>query len=188
MLEFFVVLIEEGKLTPRLWDIGVGGRLWMDSVVKGDFTLDSVPDGKDLVMFSTGTGIAPFVSMLRTFQGTQRWRRFVMVNGVRRVIDLGYRDELEQLAKDDPNFCYIPLISRPTEEDNWSGLKGRIPILLESDRFLNCAGVDLDPEQCHVFLCGNPAMIDDMEALLIERGFKTHEADSPGNIHFERYW
>ena len=186
-LEFFVVLIEEGKLTPRMWSLDANDRLWMDTTAKGEFTLERAPAGKDLVMISTGTGIAPFVSMLRTFRGQQRWRRFVMINGVRHVSDLGYRDELESVCSADPTVCYLPLVSRAGDEP-WDGLHGRVNLMLEPDRYQERVGASLDPAECHVFLCGNPAMIDETEGLLQARGFRTHTNETPGNIHFERYW
>ncbi len=186
--ELFVVLIEAGRLTPKLWDLGAGDRLWMDSIVKGEFTLDPVPAGKDLVMISTGTGIAPFVSMLRTYRGTGRWRRLVLVSGVRRPGDLGFRAELEATAREDPTVCYVPIVSRPAADDSWTGLRGRVGVLLDEGVYERQVGAALDPATCHVLLCGNPDMIDDMEARLQQRGFRTHSAAAPGQIHFERYW
>ena len=82
-LEFYVVIVEGGHLTPKMWQIKRGGRIWYDPRIRGKFTLDDVPEGKDLVMVSTGTGIAPYMSMLHTFRGQRRWRRLVMIHGVR---------------------------------------------------------------------------------------------------------
>lgn len=183
--ELFVVLVAEGKLTPRMWTLGVGDRLWMDDVAKGEFTLAPVPPGKDLVMISTGTGIAPFMAMLRRYRGAGRWRRFVMINGVRRESDLGYRQELEALCREDSSIRYVPIVSRDPE---WAGLTGRVQVAVEEANFARYAGEPLAPEQCHVFLCGNPVMIDEMELLLQGRGFTTHSRELSGNIHLERYW
>ncbi len=187
-LELFVVLIEAGKLTPQLWRQDFPNRVWMDSVCKGEFTLDHIPAGRDLLMISTGTGLAPFLSMLRTYRGQQRWRRFSLVHGVRHLSDLGYREELEQIAHEDPTVRYVPIVSRPAAHEAWPGLRGRIQILLEEDMYRQRADCDLDPEQTHVFLCGNPAMIEETERLLHTRGFVTHTPESAGNIHYERYW
>jgi ferredoxin--NADP+ reductase len=79
---------------------------------QGEFAIDLAPPDKDLVMVSTGTGIAPFVSMLRTYRGQDRWRRLVPINGVRRAADLGYRSELEAAARQDPGVIYVPLVTR----------------------------------------------------------------------------
>ena len=82
-LEFFVVRIDEGELTPKLWEIHPGDRVWMDPVAKGEFRIDLAPRGKDLVMVATGTGIAPFISMLRTYRHEGYWRHFILVHGSR---------------------------------------------------------------------------------------------------------
>lgn len=188
-IELFVVLVEEGKLTPRLWTVPEGGRLWLDNRIKGEFTLDDVPNDKDLVLVSTGTGIAPFVSMLRTYHGENRWRKLVMINGVRRVRDLGYREELERIAAEDPSVVYIPLVTREPEDSHWAGLRGRVQAVLSNEGlYQELTGSRLDPEQCHVMLCGNPAMITGVEKDLHVRGFTTKTKKEPGNIHFERYW
>jgi ferredoxin--NADP+ reductase len=187
-VEFFVVRVEEGALTPRLWDLDVGDRIWLDSAAKGEFTLDLAPAGKDLVMVSTGTGIAPFVSMLRTYRGQDRWRRFVLVNGSRFAADLAYRDEVHALVRTDPTVYYIPLVTREPAGGAWAGLRGRVQVALEPATYAKLVGAPLDPATCHVFLCGNPAMIDEVQAILEARGFQADTRDAPGNIHFERYW
>lgn len=186
-LELFVALVEEGKLTPRLWTLQVGDRLWMDSACKGGFTLASVPADRDLLMVATGTGLAPYVSMLRTHRGQRRWRRFIVIHGVRRVSDLGYRAELEAAARTDPSVHYVPIVSRAAANE-WPGARGRVTALLDERWYAEHVGGVLDPGRCHVFLCGNPAMIDEMEAGLQQRGFRTHTPEAPGDIHLERYW
>lgn len=186
-LELFVVRVEAGELTPKLWELSVGGRVWMDDTAKGEFTLDLAPPGKDLVMVATGTGVAPFVSMLRTYRGSGRWRRFVIIHGARYAADLGYRQELEAAAAAEPNVVYVPLVTRESG-GAWTGLGGRVQTALEPATYARLVGAPLDPGDCHVFLCGNPAMIDAVEALLHERGFVTDARDARGNIHFERYW
>ncbi len=186
-LELFVVLIETGKLTPQLWLEDFPNRVWLDEVAKGEFTLAGVPPGRDLVMICTGTGIAPFMSMLRTYRGQDRWRRFIIINGVRHISDLGYRAELEDLSRSDPTITYVPIVSRPPA-GGWDRLCGRVQLMLDDQLCQQHAGLCLDPQGCHVFLCGNPAMIDEMELLLQKRGFRSHGTEAEGNIHFERYW
>lgn len=187
-LEFFVVRIEQGELTPRLWEIGPGDRLWMDTQAKGEFRLDLAPPGRDLVMVSTGTGIAPFMSMLRTYRGQGYWRRLVVINGVRQARDLGYREELERIAREDASVRYIPLATREPEGSRWTGLRGRVQMALQPDVYRQLVGAPLDPATCHVFLCGNPEMIVEVQALLEGRGFRADQREARGNLHFERYW
>jgi ferredoxin--NADP+ reductase len=187
-LEFLIVLVERGRLTTRLWRVEQGGRLWADDRIYGDFTLADVPPDKDLVLVATGTGIAPYMSMLRSYHGRGRWRRLVLINGVRAVHDLAYRGELEAAARDDPSITYIPLVSRARERAGWTGLRGRIQRALEDDVYEHHVGASLDPRNCHVFLCGNPQMIKDARKLLMPRGFRPHTKQEPGNLHYERYW
>ncbi|MBK9118790.1 MAG: ferredoxin--NADP reductase [Phycisphaerales bacterium] len=186
--EFFVVRIDEGSLTPRLWEIEVGGRLWMEEQAKGEFTMDVAPPDKDLVMVSTGTGIAPFISMLRTFHGENRWRRFVLIHGARYVGDLGYREEIARYVRGDERVRYIPLITREPADVPFEGLRGRVQAALEPATYERLVGAPLTPAECHVFLCGNPEMIDGVQVLLETRGFITDSREGPGNLHFERYW
>ena len=189
-LELFLVLVEDGAMTPRLWKLSPGDPIWMDRRIMGEFTLDGVPDGKDLVMISTGTGLAPFVSMMRTERGTGRWRKLVIVHGVRYAPDLGYREELQQVAAEDPSVVYLAHCTREPDDSDWKGLRGRIqPILQDEAGFEELTGgVKYDPEQTHFFLCGNPEMIEQVQQLFEARGFVTQTKKTPGNIHFERYW
>lgn len=187
-LEFYVVRVNEGKFTPKLWNLRAGGRLWLDPHIKGEFTLHGVPDGRDLVMVATGTGLAPYISMLKTFRGTGRWRRFVLIHGVRLARDLGYVQELEQIARQDPSFVFIPSCTREPEGSAWRGVRGRVTTLFEPAVFEKTAGFPLVPNDCHVFLCGNPDMINQVEKDLHGRGFVTQTRKQAGDIHLERYW
>lgn len=184
-IEFYIVLVSDGQLTPLLWNMNVGDRIWMDTRAKGHFTLEHVPDGKDLVMFSTGTGLAPFLSMMETHLHEGRYNRYVIVNGVRHAPDLGYREYMEEMARKHESVYYIPMVTR---DKDWAGVQGRIPRLVEENLYEDLIGAPLDPDNCHAFLCGNPQMIDQMQELLEARGFITHKPRTPGNLHFERYW
>jgi len=189
-LEFYLIVVEDGKLTPRLWELGEGDRLYMDEKCRGTFTLEPVPPGQDLVMIATGTGLAPYVSMLRTYRRTGFWNKCIVIHGTRLARDLGYRHELEQIASEEPDVIYIPTCTREPQASSWEGLRGRVHVILEPSHFTELTGDELTPEQCHIFLCGNPAMIDQCEAELSERGFSTYDRrkNPDGNMHLERYW
>ena len=126
-LDLFINVVDAGILTPKLWHIKEQGRLWMDNKIKGDFTLEHIPENKDLVMVATGTGIAPYVSMLHTHRNTRRWRRFVIIHGCRVQDDLGYQVDLEYIAGHDESVTYIPTVTREPEQSSWRGLRGRVP-------------------------------------------------------------
>ncbi len=187
-LEFYLVRVEDGRLTSLLWEVHEGGRVWMDDHAKGHFTLDGIPGDADVVMVATGTGLAPYISMVRRYRGRGRWRRCVIVQGARCEADLGYRAELEHLAANDPTIVYIPAVTREPAESSWQGHRGRVQTVLEPDAYENYVGEPLDPDRCHVMLCGNPLMIEGVRESLEGRGFVTDRKDQPGNIHFERYW
>jgi ferredoxin--NADP+ reductase len=185
--ELFVALVPGGRLTPELWNLAPGARCWLSPEVHGKFTLDEVPQGRDLLLVATGTGVAPFVSMLRTYDAGERWRHVALVHGARRASDLGYRRELEERAERDPRVTYLPALSREPDE-SWRGLRGRVQVALEPEPFRARAGFALDPERCHALLCGNPAMIADVCDRLKEQRFTPDAPHARGNIHFERYW
>ncbi len=187
-VEVYVVLVSEGKLTPSLWTIQQGEKLFMDPRMRGEFTLERIRTGKDMICISTGTGLAPFMSMLRTHKGSGRWRRFVMVHGVRESRDLGYRAELEQLAAEDESLFYLPICSREPDGSDWAGEHGRVDALLQPTKFESLTGFGLSPEESDLFLCGNPAMITNVEEQFTKQGFATTTKDKVGTIHFERYW
>jgi ferredoxin--NADP+ reductase len=126
--------------------------------------------------------------MLRTYRGQDRWRRFIVLHGVRHARELAYRDEFEQAAREDPSVLYVPMATREPDDGPWTGRRGRVQSVLDDGVSQEVVGGELDPASCHVFLCGNPLMIDETEKLLQARGFTTHTACQPGNIHFERYW
>jgi ferredoxin--NADP+ reductase len=186
-VELFVVHVADGEFTSWLFGKREGSRLWMSPRASGGFTLEGFPRGKDLVLVSTGTAVAPYVSMIRTYRGQAPWRRLVLVNGVRYAADLGYRDELEALACG-PGFIYLPMVTREAAGSDWKGLRGRVGDVLAPRRFASLTGFSLDPETCHVYLCGNPLMIEETETVLRQRGFRKHTRHNPGTLHLEKYW
>jgi ferredoxin--NADP+ reductase len=187
-LEFYLTLITSGQLTPRLFALEHGSSLFLGPKASGVFTLDRVPPGKAVILVATGTGLAPYLSMLRTILIHETQRRFVVLHGARYSWDLGYRAELESLARLRPNFTYLPSITRPEEDPHFRGHSGRIQTLIESGLIEKEAGVPLDPAQTEVFLCGNPDMVTTVKGLLVARGFKPDHGKEIGTIHVEEYW
>ena len=188
-LDFYISLVEYGGFTPRLFALAPGDRLYMSPKITGHFTLEDVPEDQDLVLMSTGTGITPYISMLRSQDLTQGGRRVAVVHGVRNSWDLGYKNELEALARHNPNITYLPMISRPKNEYGaWRGLVGYAQEIYQKGILEKHWKRMPTAENCHVFLCGNPAMIDDAVKLLEKDGFREHTRKEPGNIHLEKYW
>lgn len=188
-LEFLVAHVDGGEFTTPLWALGAGGRIWLDPHVRGRFTLAGVPSYAHVLLVATGTGIAPYMSMLRTVAPQERWSRVAIVHGARLARDLAYRHEIEQRVQRDPTVAYLPMVTREPATATWPVLRGRIPVLLrDAPALARRIGFPLDPARVHVFVCGNPDMIQDVQALLESRGFQTQAHGLTGNIHLERYW
>jgi ferredoxin--NADP+ reductase len=158
-----------------------GDRIFAQPKVTGTFTLDGVPADHHLIFVATGTGLAPFMSMVRTPDTWTPGRKISLVHGVRYPQDFAYADELESLKSSRELFEYHPIASRAPE--SFEGKKGRVQTLFES------GVIALNPSVDHVFLCGNPGMIDALESDLTSRlGYVVHSKKTPGNLHVEKYW
>ena len=196
-LELYINVVDQGEFTPSLFALTPGDEIYYMGP-KGIFTLNK-SDAKHLLFIATGTGLAPYVSMLRTMHidkcaGKPHGRVITLVHGVRFSSDLGYQDELRELARDPAfNLVYLPLVSRPDGDPGWTPAfgRGRITELFQQDAARAAAalpeGVDaefvfsrLPYDELGVFLCGNPDMIRDSTELLKERG--------AGTVITEEYW
>jgi len=187
--EFYITVVRSGELTPRLFHLQVGDRLYMGRKATGIFTIEQVPPHKHLLLIATGTGLAPYISMIRTHLVCGGQRLFVVLHGARYSWDLGYRDELMHLAQLCPNFRYFPSISRPQADPTWSGLTGRLQEIFRSGVVQDQVGLAITPALFDVFLCGNPAMIEDFTLMLEAQGFTKHEGKKQaGTLHVEEYW
>ncbi|UCH85601.1 MAG: ferredoxin--NADP reductase [Candidatus Latescibacterota bacterium] len=188
-VEFYVALVLSGALTPRLFELEVGDKLWMSPKFTGMFTLDQVAPDKNVVFAATGTGIAPYMSMLRTHLEAGHARKFAVLHGALHSWDLGYRDELALFDQKYANFSYVPIVSEPGYElDEWRGPTGFLQDYWVTRPFDVIWGSTPEPKNTHVFLCGNPLMIQNMQRVLEEEGFKEHTKKRPGQIHMEKYW
>lgn len=184
-LEFFLTNVPGGALTPALFRLEEGARLWVETTPRGFFTLRYVPPCEHLWMVATGTGLGPYVAMLRAESTWSHARQIVLVHGVRSHEHLAYRDELEALSQE-RSLRYVPIVSGT--QGPRAALQGRVTTALESGALERAAGLSLAPADSHVLLCGNPVMIGDMMALLEARGLRKHRARQPGHVTFEKYW
>jgi ferredoxin--NADP+ reductase len=188
-MEFYIALVTSGALTPRLFALNIGDRVWLSQKVTGLFTFDQVPEDKNIVMFATGTGLAPYMSMLTTHLICGSPRQFAVLHGARHSWDLGYRSELMTLQHLCRNFSYNPVISRPNQEPvPWPGPTGYVQDLWKSGAVESAWGFPPTPDNTHVFLCGSPGMIEDVEAMLNKEGYVEQTKKQAGQIHVERYW
>lgn len=188
-VEFYIALVTTGALTPRLFSLRMGDRVWLSPKITGMFTLDQVPGDQNVVMIATGTGLAPYMSMLTTHLVCGGPRHFAVLHGARHSWDLGYRSELMTLQHLCRNLSYVPVISRPQGEPApWPGATGYVQDLWQAGVIENAWGFKPAPENTHFFLCGSPAMIEGTVEMLCQAGFREHTKKEPGQIHVERYW
>jgi ferredoxin/flavodoxin---NADP+ reductase len=188
-LEFYISLVRAGALTPRLFALELGQSLWLSPKMTGMFTLKDVAADRNIVLIATGTGLAPYVSMLRTHLEANTPRKFAVLHGAYHSWDLGYRTELFTMQRLCSSFAYLPIISDPKGEVvPWTGPCGFVQDLWKGGALARAWGFQPDPSNTDVFLCGHPAMIEDVTALLKGEGFAEHSAHAPGQVHSEKYW
>lgn len=188
-LEFYIALVPTGTLSPRLFNLEIGNRIWLSKKAAGHFTFDGVPDSANLVLIANGTGLAPFMSMLGTHLKLATGRRVALIHGVRNSRDLGYRSTLMAMQHLRSTFCYVPVVSRPAQEPvPWKGAMGHVQDIWQGGVLEQAWGFRPSPQDTHVFLCGSPQMIASMTALLAQEGFAESTSLSQGQVHSEKYW
>jgi ferredoxin--NADP+ reductase len=186
-LEFLIAEVETGVLTPSLGALAIGAKLLVERKPQGFFTLKWVPPARHLWLVATGTGLGPFLSILRAPDVYARFERVVLVHGARSRSHLAYRADLEALEREQGGKLEIAwLSSREAAADGV--LSGRVTSALADGSLERDVGLALSPADSHVMLCGNPAMIEEMTALLATRGLKKHRVRAPGHITIEKYW
>ncbi len=186
-LEFYITLVHSGALTPRLFNLKVGDKIEIGKRFVGMFTLDSIPPEQNIILIATGTGVAPYMSMLRT-DALTRTGKITVVHGAANSWDLGYSSELRLLESVTDKLTYIPTITEPQKEPvEWKGETKFIQDLWSEGIIEEKMGYKPTPENTHIFICGNPNMIDAVQELLEKDGFTKHKPKTPGQIHIEAF-
>lgn len=194
-LEFYSIVVPEGDFSPRFAQLQAGDALYVDKTAFGFLTIERFPQGGDLWLLATGTGLSAYLSILRDPATWRRFRRIVLVHGVRTVSELAYRDEIQGwqhqpayadfFQEDARKLIYLPIATR----EAIPGLpQARLTTLIENDELARLAGMPLDAEQSKIMLCGNPAMLGEARKLLAARGFAPGRRGIPGNLAVENYW
>ena len=190
-LEFFSIVVPGGEFTSELSRLQVGDELLVERLPFGFLTLDRFVDGRDLWLLASGTGLAPFLSILQDPEVWQRFARIVLVYSARSRQELAYQGLIQGLPQRDylqgcaGQLVYLPLVTR---EPVPGTLHGRVTTLLANGELERAAGFALEPEQGRVMLCGNPQMIDDCRALLKARDMQLSLIRRPGQVAVENYW
>lgn len=184
--EFFSIIVEQGPISPRLALLQPGDHVYLAKKANGFFTLSEIPDDDDLWMLSTGTGLGPFLSILKTPIPWQRFKKLVLVHAVRTADELAYRELIASFKEKNPSqFTYIPFVSR---EQTDFALDGRIPAAILDQRLEKRANLTIANNKSQVMICGNPDMVKDTRAVLQDRGLSKNLRRKPGNITTENYW
>jgi ferredoxin/flavodoxin---NADP+ reductase len=183
-VEFFFELVPQGELTPKLYKLQVGDELLMRKSPKGLFTLDKKSGHTKHFLICTVTGLAPFVSYVRTLYKDWKDGRFngehqlYVLDGASRSWEFGYLAEMQRFAEEAPWLKFVPTVSRPWEDEKWKGETGRVDELLR--KYADMWGMAGD--NTTAYLCGHPDMIENGKGILRRAGF------NKGSMREEVYW
>ena len=189
-LEFLTIKVQDGPLTSRLQHIQPGDKVIVGHKPTGTLLIDYLLPGKRLYMLATGTGLAPFMSIIRDPETYEKFEEVILIHGVREVKELAYHDDITQSLPSHEflgemvtrQLKYYPTVTREAYEH-----QGRITDLIESGKIFSDLGVPaLDPAVDRVMLCGSPAMLKDLKTMLESRQFKEGNTSTPGDFVVER--
>ncbi len=190
-LEFFSIKVENGPLTSRLQHLKVGDQLIVSRKPTGTLLIDDLRPAPNLYLIGTGTGLAPFMSLVRDPDVYERFEKIVLVHGVRRVNDLAYYDYLsEELPQHEflgelvrQKLIYYPTVTR----EAWR-YQGRVTDLFDSGKLCRDIGLpDLNPNTDRMMICGSPMLLTDLDLILKNRGFEiSPQIGTPGDYVIER--
>ncbi|WP_201581027.1 ferredoxin--NADP reductase [Psychrobacter glacincola] len=193
VLEFFSIVIPDGAFTSQLQHLEVGDELLLNTIPFGFLTLARYqkPMPKDLWLLATGTGLAPFLSMLQDLKTWEDYEHIVLAYSARSTQELAYVDKITSLQEDfgslvenPAKLIFIPIVTREPVE---GALTERLPKLLLDGTLQERAGIALDIDSTHVMLCGNPDMVEDTKEALKTLGLVMNRRGE-GNIAVENYW
>jgi ferredoxin--NADP+ reductase len=185
-LEFFFYTATDGILSNAMVALQTGDTIFVKCEANGFFTLDEVPSAKVLWLLGTGTGVAPYFSMLKTAEPWQRFERVVLVHAVRQQSDLRYQELIEELRQaHGERFIFQAFVSR---EDVEGTIRGRIPEAISNGELERNTGIKITANDSQLMLCGNPEMVSDTTEALKARGLTKNRRRTPGQITVEKYW
>ena len=188
-LDFIAVLVPGGAFSERLKHLRVGDTLRVDAASYGFLTVKQLAPGKDLWLLASGTGLGPFVSILRDASVWSNFERLILAHSVRQAAELAWREEIEALPGLFPmaraTLRYLPIVTR---EPGATQLAQRIPLLLADGRLEQAAAATLSVADSRLMVCGNPELAKELRHELGTRGYVTNRRGVPGQMAFEKYW
>jgi ferredoxin--NADP+ reductase len=184
-LEIYFNIVPEGPLSSRLAALEAGDELYITDKANGFLTIDEVPECLHLWMMATGTGVGPFLSILKTQQVWQRFEKVVLAYSVRDASELSYQQQIAVIEKQNAEqFLYVPFVTR---EKLPGVIQQRIPQSIEEGTLEQRTGFRISENDSHVMMCGNSAMISSVTECLEKRGMRKHRRREPGHITTEKY-
>lgn len=183
-LEFLIGLIPDGEFCTRLAPLDVGDSILLDARAMGFFIASQLPPGDSLWLLATGSGIGPYISLLREQQMLRAWQNIVVLHSVRQSAELAYAEELRALAAGNEHLRYEPIVTREATS-RW---RERIPQLLQGGELEEALGLPLQPSAARAMVCGNPDFTAEMRRVLAARGFMPVRRGLTGTMLFENYW
>jgi len=190
-LEFFSIQVPGGAFSSRLAATRIGDTLYVEKQPYGYLTAARFVGGRHLWLLASGTGIAPYLSILRDPNVWQRYDERVLAYSVSYAREIAYRDALAALASDEllgpnrPPLRFVPIVTR---EPVQGALHARLPTLIADGTLEQEAGLELSPEDSRILICGNPQMLDNVRDALVARGLRSDRSSTPGHFATENYW
>ena len=185
-LEFYSVSVPNGPLSTAMQTLKKGDSIKVGPRGNGFLILEEIPNVENIWMLATGTAIGPYLSILKTKDSWDKFKKVVLVHAVRYKKELTYQDTINTLKEEyKDRFIYITYVSR---EDSEYSLKGRIPKDISNGVLEKKADLKMKSNNTHVMICGNPEMLKDTTVELKKIGLKKHRRNSPGHITTENYW
>ncbi len=184
-LEIYFNIVAEGPLTPKLAELEAGDEIFVTDRANGFLTADEVPECKHLWLLATGTGVGPFLSILKAGKVWQRFDKIVLGYSVRDRSELSYQDQISAIEQQHAEqFSFVPFVTR----ENIAGMMNqRILAGIDDGSFEKRTGIYINENDSHIMMCGNSAMISDVSACLEKRGLRKHRRREPGHITTEKY-
>lgn len=189
-LEFFSIKVPDGPLTSRLQHLKDGDSVIVGQKPTGTLVLDNLHPGKHLYLMCTGTGLAPFLSVIRDLEAYERFEKIILVHGCRFIADLAYSEMISKELPEDEYFGELvreKLIYHPTVTREDFKNRGRISHRIENGQLFEAIGLPpLNVRDDRIMLCGSPQMIQDLRAILEARGFEEGNHGEPGHFLIEK--
>ncbi len=184
-LEVYFNIVEEGPLSPKLFALEAGDDVLVSDNPSGFLTVSEIPDCRHLWMIATGTGIGPFLAILKSGRVWERFEKVILCYSVSLAEELAYQDLIQQLlAQHGEQFVYVPIVTR---EAHAGALGARVTTLMADGTLEKHTGLAINGDDSHVMMCGSSDMIRDVSEELVSRGMKKHRRREPGHYTTEKY-